>query len=207
MSPNEALDLLGLDPSAKPAQIKEAYKDLVKVWHPDRFGSAPRLRQKAQTKLAELNEAYRTLQNTRTSQQPQTQPPPPKSPSHPKRSRSSRTFAVLRRLYPPIALAIVFLIGYLALRYFAPRPAAPTESTTPDPPAPFVVQQPSESPKPTSAHPQPTRHQTSSVESICAPIKNSQGNSAYVHCLDQHLDHPKSSPHASSDSTNNNATR
>lgn len=29
-------EILGLKPEASPAEVKEAYRDLVKVWHPDR---------------------------------------------------------------------------------------------------------------------------------------------------------------------------
>ena len=39
------------------------YRDLVKVWHPDRFGSDPRLRSKAEEKLAQINDAYRALRD------------------------------------------------------------------------------------------------------------------------------------------------
>jgi DnaJ domain len=59
---NEALGVLALRPGASPTAIKEAYRDLVKVWHPDRFGADARLRQKAEEKLRELNDAYRVLQ-------------------------------------------------------------------------------------------------------------------------------------------------
>jgi hypothetical protein len=59
----EALDVLGLRPDAPPVEIKEAYRDLVKVWHPDRFGSDARLRKKADHKLQQINEAYRVLQS------------------------------------------------------------------------------------------------------------------------------------------------
>jgi hypothetical protein len=58
----EAFDVLGLRPGAPASEIKEAYRDLVKVWHPDRFGSDPRLRQRAEAKLKEINEAYRMVQ-------------------------------------------------------------------------------------------------------------------------------------------------
>jgi hypothetical protein len=61
--PNEALDVLALRPGATAAEIKEAYRDLVKVWHPDRFGSDQRLRRKAEEKLQEINRAYRVLQS------------------------------------------------------------------------------------------------------------------------------------------------
>src|SRR6266566_3153727 len=59
----EALDVLALRSGATPVEIKEAYRDLVKVWHPDRFGSDARLRQKAENKLQQINDAYRVLQS------------------------------------------------------------------------------------------------------------------------------------------------
>jgi hypothetical protein len=62
----EALDVLALRPGATSVDIKEAYRDLVKVWHPDRFGSDARLRQKAEDKLKEINKAYRVLQSDRS---------------------------------------------------------------------------------------------------------------------------------------------
>ena len=56
MLTNEALDVLALRPGASAVEIKGAYRDLVKVWHPDRFGSDPRLREKAENKLKQLGE-------------------------------------------------------------------------------------------------------------------------------------------------------
>jgi len=41
------LKVLGLARGASEQAIREAYRDLIKVWHPDRFGSDERLRQKA----------------------------------------------------------------------------------------------------------------------------------------------------------------
>jgi hypothetical protein len=58
----EALEVLALQPGATSSEIKEAYRDLVKVWHPDRFGSDLRLREKAELQLKRINEAYRVLQ-------------------------------------------------------------------------------------------------------------------------------------------------
>jgi hypothetical protein len=62
----EALDVLALRSGASAVEIKGAYRDLVKVWHPDRFGSDPRLREKAEDKLKQINEAYLVLQADRT---------------------------------------------------------------------------------------------------------------------------------------------
>ena len=53
--------LLGLNPGASEEEIKEAYKDLIKVWHPDRFSNDPRLKEKASEKLREINLAYEVL--------------------------------------------------------------------------------------------------------------------------------------------------
>ena len=55
------LGLLGLEAGATAQEIKTAYRDLAKVWHPDRFAHDPRLQQKAQERLKEINEAYRSL--------------------------------------------------------------------------------------------------------------------------------------------------
>lgn len=50
--------VLGLKDGASPAEAKQAYRDLVNVWHPDRFGHDERLRLIAQEKLKEINGAY-----------------------------------------------------------------------------------------------------------------------------------------------------
>src|ERR687885_454465 len=55
------LEVLGLEPGATAQEIKTAYRDMAKVWHPDRFAHDPRLQQKAQERLKEINEAYRAL--------------------------------------------------------------------------------------------------------------------------------------------------
>lgn len=57
-SRSECLRTLGLDGPTEAPEIKKAYHDLVKVWHPDRFMHDEALAQKAQEKLKEINEAY-----------------------------------------------------------------------------------------------------------------------------------------------------
>ena len=59
--------LLGLEPGASPEQIKEAWRDLVQVWHPDRFNGNDRLQEKAQEKLKQINQAYEKLRNRQSS--------------------------------------------------------------------------------------------------------------------------------------------
>jgi hypothetical protein len=54
-------ELLGVAPGASMPELKTAHRDLAKVWHPDRFAHDPRLQQKAQEKLKEINEAFDQL--------------------------------------------------------------------------------------------------------------------------------------------------
>ena len=53
--------ILGLPPSAPVDDVKRAYRDLAKVWHPDRFAGDERLQKKAQDNLKRINEAYDRL--------------------------------------------------------------------------------------------------------------------------------------------------
>ena len=71
--------ILELEPGASPEELKQAYRDLAKVWHPDRFSDDPRLQQKALEKLKKINEAYGRLQSARPSSQLSTRQPEPHS--------------------------------------------------------------------------------------------------------------------------------
>lgn len=53
-----ALQSLDLDAGASEKQIRDAYRVLVKVWHPDRFEGDAKLKQAAEDKLKALNSAY-----------------------------------------------------------------------------------------------------------------------------------------------------
>lgn len=73
---------LDLSPGASQEDIHQSYKDLVLVWHPDRFASLPRLRQKAQCKLQEINEAHEQLRSLKEKPSPKaSQPHPTYTPS------------------------------------------------------------------------------------------------------------------------------
>ena len=53
--------ILDLEPSASPQEVQQAYRDLVQVWHPDRFAHNPRLQRKADTRMRAINAAYERL--------------------------------------------------------------------------------------------------------------------------------------------------
>lgn len=57
------LDLFELERGFTSEELKVAYRDLVQIWHPDRFAQNERLKQKAEKKLIEINEANIVLQN------------------------------------------------------------------------------------------------------------------------------------------------
>lgn len=54
-------EILGLKPDATSQEVRRAYRGLVRVWHPDRFGDDLHLQLLAQEKLKEINEAYRVI--------------------------------------------------------------------------------------------------------------------------------------------------
>ena len=62
-----AYELLGVKPGVSSSELKAAHRDLAKVWHPDRFLHDPRLQEKAQEKLKEINEAYELLSSGKTA--------------------------------------------------------------------------------------------------------------------------------------------
>jgi len=104
--------ILELESGASLTQVKQAWRDLVKVWHPDRFPNDTRLHLKAQERLKELNQAYETLQTYLASDQPntasrpnpaqtrdnttETEKPPSQSAARP--DNFGRVFAVLTAL-------------------------------------------------------------------------------------------------------------
>ncbi|MBD3266544.1 DnaJ domain-containing protein [bacterium] len=79
-------EILELQPGASLDEIKAAYRDLCKIWHPDRFSESERLQLRAETKLKEINEAYEILRKNaeaekksqagRSHAQPRQQPRP-----------------------------------------------------------------------------------------------------------------------------------
>src|SRR5262249_32052120 len=62
--------LLEVEPGASTEEIRQAYRDQTKVWHPDRFSNDTRLQQKAEERIRQINSAYRRLCGLSPYEQP-----------------------------------------------------------------------------------------------------------------------------------------
>jgi TonB family protein len=76
---------LEVEPGASLEEIKQAFRDQTKVWHPDRFSNDIRLQKKAEEKLKQINMAYQRLCGRRGTYEflipsRSTDPPPEPSP-------------------------------------------------------------------------------------------------------------------------------
>ncbi|MBC1240224.1 dynamin family protein [Nostoc sp. 2RC] len=61
---NHAYSILGLESNASLTEVKQAYRTLVKKWHPDLFVGKPQQQKQAEEKMHLLNEAYTILTDT-----------------------------------------------------------------------------------------------------------------------------------------------
>jgi hypothetical protein len=110
---NKAYELLGVKPGVSVRELKAAHRDLAKVWHPDRFLHDPRLQEKAQEKLKEINEAYDLLSSGKV-------PRPVSTPVSPQRSqvaytepaRASRAHSAGKWKWAAVMLAFVAVFAF-----------------------------------------------------------------------------------------------
>lgn len=79
---NHAYEILGLEPGASQAQVKRAYRQLVKIWHPDRFLEENQ-KQEAEEKIKSINSAYNKLKSESPSEPPIPENPSSSSPKNP----------------------------------------------------------------------------------------------------------------------------
>lgn len=78
--------ILEVAPESGPAEVKRSYRELVKVWHPDRFAHDPRFAKRAQEKLKLINLAYaRICTESKESARNARWEPPHQAPKEPPR--------------------------------------------------------------------------------------------------------------------------
>lgn len=58
-------EVLGVSPNASDEEIKKAYRELAKKYHPDKYADSP-LKDVAEQKMKEINEAYDTINDIRS---------------------------------------------------------------------------------------------------------------------------------------------
>lgn len=63
-----ALSVLGLEPGAPDSDIREAYRDLVSVWHPDKHTANERIRKRAEEAMKRINTARDILLGASTEE-------------------------------------------------------------------------------------------------------------------------------------------
>jgi len=63
---NDPYSVLGVDPSASDEEVKRAYRDLARKYHPDNYQNNP-LADLAEEKMKEINEAYDAITRARSS--------------------------------------------------------------------------------------------------------------------------------------------
>lgn len=133
MNQDKAYELLGVKPGVSNRELKAAHRDLAKVWHPDRFLHDPRLQEKAQEKLKEINEAYELLisgKTPRSAPATNTRPVYSQAKRQPTRRHSGSWVAV-----PLLIFIAVFAITTTVLLDRRTHPA----------PEPQVVEEPEQS--------------------------------------------------------------
>ena len=72
----EHLATLGVSEDCSDEALKQAYRDLVQIWHPDRFSGDVRLRLKAEEQVKRINAAYAALKHHRRDASPPRDDPP-----------------------------------------------------------------------------------------------------------------------------------
>jgi hypothetical protein len=197
----DPLETLGLKSTASPDEIRQAYRDLVKVWHPDRFGTDARLRAKAEEHLKAVNAAFHALEScgfrtdTRAAEPDSASPWEPQSAPRPRASGDR----ILRGwLYVGALLLIAAMAGFAvhALSSSHTQAAAP------------AIQQPSAPARPAAAKasrkapPHPieeasagrpdfqvwslSQAETDRVQLACA--SHAPGSESYRRCMKAQLD-------------------
>ena len=79
MDTQKSYKILEIDRSASMEEAKQAYRDLIAVWHPDRYTHNPRLQKKALDKMKTVNAAFEVVSRFITENGPGTEAQKPAS--------------------------------------------------------------------------------------------------------------------------------
>ena len=69
MDAPDARLLLAVHATASPSEVKAAYRQMLKLWHPDRFASDSAVYSEAIRRTQHINAAYRTLERRARGQE------------------------------------------------------------------------------------------------------------------------------------------
>jgi len=165
--------VLGVTPQATEDEIRQAYRNLVHVWHPDRF-VAPHLKALAEEKLKEINTAYESLDAARGSEFDQPSDPnssgtpPPEPAVLPKRALSKWMPLAVTLATVLIIAGFFYLVGRNGSR--APSKQVQTSAVDNIPPPHEVrpaVPKPRKASQPAEA---PTQPETGLLEEAQPPF-------------------------------------
>lgn len=107
---------LDLPVGASPEQIKEAYRDLLQIWHPDRYVNNPRLKARAEERIVRINEAYQALCKTTAPESNV-----PIEPRPPQPQTSGGCVGLISAIFVVIGfLMVVRFFGWWTLVFFIP---------------------------------------------------------------------------------------
>jgi outer membrane protein assembly factor BamE (lipoprotein component of BamABCDE complex) len=107
----DAYAILEVPPGASRDEVRLAYRDLLKVWHPDRHSGDPALQRRAEDRLKRIIAAYDLVEEAGFPSRPspskeETPPPRPQSTPSPPRTQASPPNAANRGAPPPRATEV-----------------------------------------------------------------------------------------------------
>ncbi len=114
MAYDDPWQILGVPRNASRQEIRAAYHQLAKVWHPDRFRHEdPELQERATRELQRINDAYQQLDlHSKNSNQKSAW-----HPRHPSAPPGSAREAVHRKVFTIAFWIFCVLLAILALRF------------------------------------------------------------------------------------------